>query len=103
VKYPFLLLEFDQTSTGCVECGGGGSVILYLSQPAAMLCGIGKKNCFGVKSKVPFVTARFRRNLHSVWNMESKKICKHVKHVKFQSHLCHERRDREEKGFRPYE
>jgi hypothetical protein len=30
---------------------------------------IGTKNCFGLKSKVPFFTARFRSNLHWLWRM----------------------------------
>jgi hypothetical protein len=30
---------------------------------------IGMKTCFGLKSKVPFVTARFRHNLHWLWGM----------------------------------
>jgi hypothetical protein len=42
---------------------------VLLSDPTAILRGIGTKNCFDLKSKVPFITERLQRNLLCLYNM----------------------------------
>jgi hypothetical protein len=43
--------------------------VYCLSHPAAMRRQIGTKNCFGLRSKAPFVTAQFRPNSPWLWWM----------------------------------
>jgi hypothetical protein len=55
-----LLIDFDKT---CTAFGMGRKCGMFsFSLPAAMRGDTGMKNSFRLKSKLPFITDRFRRN-----------------------------------------
>jgi hypothetical protein len=67
VKCPLLLFDFYHTCAVCGTCGWSATCGVWVTR---LQCeATGTRNCFGLKSKVPFVTALFRPNLHWLWIM----------------------------------
>jgi hypothetical protein len=57
---------------------------------------VGIKNSLSLKSKVPFITARFRLNFHRLWRMGKEGQC-----LMCETHSYNGTPDRNEKLFRP--
>jgi hypothetical protein len=84
VEYPSLLTDLNLNCTACNTCTE--CHVAYFSHRTAMRGEIWMKNCFGLRSKVPFITDRLQPNLHCL-----KRICRECHTIFILIFICSQR------------
>jgi hypothetical protein len=79
-KCPLLPPDLDQSCSGCGACGGRVIFDVWTTTLQQRERERETKNCFGLKSKVTFVTARIRPNFQRLWNMSRVGRVTYLKH-----------------------